>query len=75
METTAAHDAPVARPVHVPAMAIRRLRWAWPIAILVGFPIGGYAANIVVGKIDSVGAALLGGLIAAPSSEPRNGLP
>jgi hypothetical protein len=40
------------------------LRWAWPVAILVGFPIGGYAANIIVGKIDSVGAALLGGLIA-----------
>jgi hypothetical protein len=40
------------------------LRWAWPVAILVGFPIGGYAANIIVGKIDSVGAALIGGLIA-----------
>ena len=43
---------------------IRRLRWAWPVAILVGFPIGGYAANIIIGKIDSVGAALIGGLIA-----------
>jgi hypothetical protein len=38
--------------------------WAWLVAILVGFPIGGYAANIIVGEIDSVGAALLGGLIA-----------
>jgi hypothetical protein len=40
------------------------LRWAWPVAILIGFPIGGYAANMIVGKIDSVGAALIGGLIA-----------
>ena len=40
------------------------MRWAWPIAILVGFPAGGYLANIVVGKIDSVSAALIGGLIA-----------
>jgi hypothetical protein len=46
------------------AAAIRRLRWAWPVAVLVGFPIAGYAANIVVGKVDSVSAALLGGLIA-----------
>jgi hypothetical protein len=40
------------------------LRWAWPVAILVGFPIGGLVANVIVGKIDSVGAALAGGLIA-----------
>jgi hypothetical protein len=40
------------------------LRWAWPVAILLGFPIGGYAANLIVGKIDSIGAALVGGLIA-----------
>jgi len=39
------------------AGAVRRLRWAWPVAILVGFPIGGYAASLIVGKIDSVGAA------------------
>jgi len=45
------------------AAAVRRLRWAWPVAILIGFPIGGYAANLIVGKIDSVGAALIGGLI------------
>jgi hypothetical protein len=43
---------------------MKRLRWAWPVAIVVGIPIGGYAANIIVGKIDSVGPALLGGLIA-----------
>ncbi|HEX6151172.1 hypothetical protein [Nocardioides sp.] len=38
--------------------------WAWPLAVLVGFPIGGYAASLVAGPVDSVGAALLGGLIA-----------
>jgi hypothetical protein len=43
---------------------MRRLRWAWPVAILVGFPIGGLIANIIVGKIDSIGAALIGGVIA-----------
>jgi hypothetical protein len=61
MEATATHTA---RLVRAPGRAIRRLRWAWPLAIVVGFPIGGYAANAIVGKIDSVGAALLGGLIA-----------
>jgi hypothetical protein len=40
------------------------LRWAWPLAIVVGIPIGGYAANIIVGKVDAVGAALISGLIA-----------
>jgi hypothetical protein len=40
------------------------LRWAWPLAIVIGIPIGGYAANLIVGKIDSLGAALAGGLIA-----------
>jgi hypothetical protein len=38
--------------------------WAWPLAALLGFPIGGYAANIIVGAVDSVGAAIAGGLIA-----------
>jgi hypothetical protein len=41
----------------------RRL-WTWPIAILISFPIGGYFADIVVDGVDSVGAAILGGLIA-----------
>jgi hypothetical protein len=41
----------------------RRL-WLWPIAILISFPIGGYLADLVVDGVDSVGAALLGGLIA-----------
>jgi hypothetical protein len=38
--------------------------WSWPLAILIGFPVGGYVANTIVGEIDSVGAALTGGLIA-----------
>ena len=38
--------------------------WAWPLAILLGFPIGGLLANLTVGAVDSVGAALAGGLIA-----------
>jgi hypothetical protein len=46
-----------------PGTAVRRLRWAWPLAIVVGFPIGGFVANLIVGKIDSVAAALIGGLI------------
>jgi hypothetical protein len=38
--------------------------WAWALAALLGFPIGGYAANLAVGAVDSVGAAIAGGLIA-----------
>jgi hypothetical protein len=38
--------------------------WLWPVAILVGFPIGGLLADVVVDGVDSVGAALGGGLIA-----------
>jgi len=38
--------------------------WAWPVAALLGFPIGGWIANVVVGPVDSVGAALAGGLLA-----------
>jgi hypothetical protein len=38
--------------------------WAWPLAILLGFPIGGLIANVIVGPVDSVGAAFAGGLIA-----------
>jgi hypothetical protein len=38
--------------------------WAWPLAALLGFPIGGEIANVIVGRVDSVGAALAGGLIA-----------
>jgi hypothetical protein len=38
--------------------------WLWPVAILVGFPIGGLIADLVVDGVDSVGAALVAGLIA-----------
>jgi hypothetical protein len=64
MENIATRPVPL---VQVPAglaSAVKRLRWAWPLALLLGLPIGGYAANLIVGKIDSVGAALIGGLIA-----------
>jgi len=37
--------------------------WLWPVAILVGFPIGGLVADLVVNGVDSVAAALAGGLI------------
>ena len=37
--------------------------WLWPVAILVSFPIGGYIADLIVDGVDSVGAALAGGLI------------
>lgn len=40
-----------------------RRMWSWPVAILVSFPIGGYIADLVVDGVDSVGAALAGGLI------------
>jgi hypothetical protein len=38
--------------------------WLWPVAILVGLPIGGYVADSVVDGVDSLGAALAAGLIA-----------
>ena len=38
--------------------------WVWPIAILLGFPIGGLFADLAVNGVDSVGAALAEGLIA-----------
>jgi hypothetical protein len=37
--------------------------WLWPVAILVSFPIGGYIADEVVDGVDSMEAALAGGLI------------
>jgi hypothetical protein len=43
---------------------VARRLWAWPVAILVSFPIGGYLADLVVNGVDSVGTALAGGLIA-----------
>jgi len=64
MEATAIHAVPVVHGPVAPASTMKRLRWAWPVAIIVGIPIGGYAANIIIGKVDSVGPALVGGLIA-----------
>jgi hypothetical protein len=40
-----------------------RPSWLWPVSILVSLPIGGYIADSVVNGVDSVGAALVGGLI------------
>jgi hypothetical protein len=40
-----------------------RRMWLWAVAILVSVPIGGYIADLVVDGVDSVGAALTGGLI------------
>ena len=37
--------------------------WLWPVAILVSFPIGGLLADLAVDGVDSVGTALVGGLI------------
>jgi hypothetical protein len=37
--------------------------WLWVVAILVSLPIGGYIADLVVNGVDSMGAALGGGLI------------
>ena len=47
-----------------PATPGRRWMWAWPLAALLGFPIGGFVANVTVGAVESVGAALAGGLVA-----------
>jgi hypothetical protein len=40
-----------------------RRMWLWVVAILVSLPIGGYIADLVVNGVDSVGTALVGGLI------------
>ncbi len=41
-----------------------RRMWLWPVAVLLSFPIGGLIADLVVDGVDSVGTALVGGLIA-----------
>ena len=41
----------------------RRL-WLWPVAILLSLPIGGFIADLVINGVDSVGTAVVGGLIA-----------
>ena len=48
----------------VPLSIRRPPVWAWPLAVLLGFPVGGYLASLIAGPVDSVGAALLGGLVA-----------
>jgi hypothetical protein len=48
-----------------PAPTFDRPRvWAWPLAVILGFPVAGYIANLTVGAVDSVGTALAGGLVA-----------
>lgn len=42
----------------------RQLRWTWPVAILLGFPLGGLLAHVIAGRVDSAGAAIAAGLIA-----------
>jgi hypothetical protein len=37
--------------------------WLWPVAIVVSLPVGGEIADLVVDGVDSMGAALVGGLI------------
>ena len=44
-------------------MTTARRMWFWPVSILIGFPIGGYVADLVVDGVDSVGAAIVAGLI------------
>jgi hypothetical protein len=51
-------------PATQPEALSRPRIWAWPLAALLAFPIGGYVANLTVGAVDSVGTALAGGLIA-----------
>jgi hypothetical protein len=41
-----------------------RRMWLWPVSVLVGFPIGGYLADVVVDGVDSPVAAIGAGLIA-----------
>lgn len=50
--------------VEVDRTPFARRPWIWPVAILIGFPIGGYVADGVVDGVDAFGAALLGGVIA-----------
>jgi hypothetical protein len=45
-------------------MSVARGLWVWPVAILVSFPIGGYVADLIVNGVDSVGAALIAGVVA-----------
>jgi hypothetical protein len=46
------------------ATSTARRLWLWPIAILLGFPIGGLIADLTIDGVDSPGSALVEGLIA-----------
>lgn len=46
-----------------PVTSTARQLWGWPVAVLVGFPIGGYVADLAVDGVDSAGTALTAGLI------------
>src|SRR4051812_34080295 len=46
------------------ATSTARRLWVWPIAIVIGFPIGGYIADLAVDGVDSARVALVAGLIA-----------
>jgi hypothetical protein len=47
-----------------PPALVRPRIWAWPLAALLGFPVGGLIATVVAGPVDSPSAALAGGLLA-----------
>jgi hypothetical protein len=49
--------------------------WLWPVAILVSFPIGGLLADRAVNGVDSVGTALVGGLITGVVIGQQSGSP
>jgi hypothetical protein len=38
--------------------------WAWPLAVLISFPMGGLIADLVIDGVDSIAAAIGGGIIA-----------
>lgn len=50
--------------MHGDLRSVPRRIWLWPVAILLGFPIGGGIADLVVDGVDSIAAALAAGLIA-----------
>lgn len=47
----------------VSVMSTAQRLWGWPVAVLVGFPVGGYVGDLAVDGVDSAGAALLAGLV------------
>jgi hypothetical protein len=63
MTSTAVAPVPAIPTAGTHGAALRRLRWAWPVAVLLGFPIGGYAGSLIAGPVDAVGPALAAGLI------------